>query len=114
MKNRQLIYLVLLVFFANCQFSAAQIHDFDSLYKNDKDYKNNFNASSDSLLILILSITFAIQRVIYFRLKTLMVAEASIMIDLKMDLDLFDTKEGLLIQSKIRDYVLYICEKIKR
>jgi hypothetical protein len=63
-----------------------------------------------SLLSLILSITFANQRVSYFQLKTSMVAEASIMVDLKIDLDLFDTKEALLIQRKIRDYVVYISE----
>ena len=63
-----------------------------------------------SLLSLILSITFANQRVNYFQLKSSMVAEASVMVDLKMDIDLFDTKEALGIQRKIRDYVLYISE----
>ena len=60
-----------------------------------------------SLLSLI---SFANQRVNYFQIKRSMVAEASIMVDLKIDLDLFDTKEALLIQRKIRDYVLYISE----
>jgi hypothetical protein len=61
-----------------------------------------------SLLSLILSITFANQRVDYFKLKSSMVAEASIMVDLKMDLDLFDTEEAYLIQNKILDYVLFV------
>ena len=63
-----------------------------------------------SLLSLILSISFANQRVNYFQIKSSMVAEASIMVDLKIDLDLFDTKKALLIQRKIGDYVLYISE----
>ncbi len=63
---------------------------------------------SASLLSLILSITFANQRVDYFKLKSTMVAEASTMVDLKIDLDLFDTDDAYLIQKKVRDYVLYI------
>jgi hypothetical protein len=63
-----------------------------------------------SLLSLLLSITFANQRVSYFQIKNSMVAEASVMVDLKMDLDLFDTKEALDIQPKILKYVLFISE----
>lgn len=63
-----------------------------------------------SLLSLILSITFANQRVSYFQIKNSMVAEASVMVDLKMDLDLYDTKEALDIQPKILKYVLFISE----
>lgn len=63
-----------------------------------------------SLLSLILSITFANQRVSYFQLKTSMVAEASKMVDIVIDIDLFDTEEGNLIKAKIRNYVLYISE----
>jgi len=63
-----------------------------------------------ALLSLILSITFANQRVDYFKLKSSLVAEASVMVDLKIDLDLFDTKEAYEIQEKIIDYVLFISE----
>jgi len=63
---------------------------------------------SASLLGLILSITFANQRVNYFTLKSSIEAEASTMVDLKIDLDLYDTEESYLIQKKIIEYVLYI------
>jgi hypothetical protein len=49
MKKRQLLYFLMLAFIINYQISnAQQIHDFDSLYKNDKEFKNNFKATSDS------------------------------------------------------------------
>ena len=48
MKKRQIIYFLMFVFIVNYQFSNAQIHDFDSLYKNDKVFKKNFKAASNS------------------------------------------------------------------
>jgi hypothetical protein len=63
-----------------------------------------------SLLALILSITFANQRVEYFELKRSIGAEASALVDIKIDLDLYDTEASHLIQTKIRDYVLSVSE----
>ena len=48
MKNQRLIYFLLFVLTASYQFSQAQIHDFDSLYKNDKAFKKSFKASSEA------------------------------------------------------------------
>ena len=48
MKKRQIIYFLMFVLIVNYQFSNAQIHDFDSLYKNDKVFKKNFKAASNS------------------------------------------------------------------
>lgn len=48
MKNQRLIYILLFALIANYQFSHAQVHDFDSLYKNDKEFKKSFKATSDS------------------------------------------------------------------
>ena len=48
MKYRRLIYLLVFVLVVSCQYSQAQIHDFDSLYKNDKAFKKSFKASSDA------------------------------------------------------------------
>ena len=48
MKKRQIIYFLMFVLIVNYQFSHAQIHDFDSLYKNNKDFKKSFKATSDS------------------------------------------------------------------
>jgi len=58
-----------------------------------------------SLLALILSITFASQRVEYFEIKQSISAEASAIVDLKIDMDLYDTEASYLIESKIKDYV---------
>jgi len=63
-----------------------------------------------SLLALILSITFANQRVDYFKLKSSIEGEASKLVDIHMDLELFETEGSRLIQSKVRDYVLYISQ----
>jgi hypothetical protein len=63
-----------------------------------------------SLLGLILSITFANQRVSYFKLKTTIEAEASKLVDIHIDLDLINTKESKLLQAKVRDYIMIITE----
>jgi len=63
-----------------------------------------------SLLALILSITFANQRVSYFKLKTTIEAEASKLVDIHIDLDLINTEESILIQKKVRDYIITISE----
>lgn len=63
-----------------------------------------------SLLALILSITFANQRVSYFNLKTTIEAEASQLVDIHIDLDLLNTEEAKLLQKKVRNYVMAISE----
>lgn len=63
---------------------------------------------SASLLGLILSITFANQRVNYFSLKNSIEAEASTLVDIKVDVDLYGTEEASLITQKLRDYIMYV------
>ena len=65
---------------------------------------------SASLLGLLLSITFANQRVSYFNIKTTIEAEASKLVDIHIDLDLFNSEESKLIQVKVRDYIMSISE----
>ena len=66
--------------------------------------------TSASLLGLILSFTFANQRVDYFRLKESLVSEASQIVDIHMGLDMYNTPESDKIQKDIIDYVFYITE----
>jgi len=61
-----------------------------------------------SLLGLILSITFANQRVLYFSIKNSIEAEAAALVDVKVDLDLYNSNETNLISAKIKDYIIYI------
>ena len=61
-----------------------------------------------SLLGLILSITFANQRVMYFSIKSSIEQEAAALVDVKVDLDLYNSNETDLISTKIIDYVLYV------
>lgn len=65
---------------------------------------------SASLLGLLLSITFANQRVSYFNIKTTIEAEASKLVDIHIDLDLFNSEESKLIQVKVRDYIMSITD----
>lgn len=60
---------------------------------------------SASLLALILSITFANQRVDFFKISDSIESEASAIVDLKLDLDLFGTEEADNIETKLRKYV---------
>jgi len=66
--------------------------------------------TSASLLGLILSFTFANQRVDYFRLKQSLVSEASQIVDIHMGLNLYNSPEAKRIQEEVRDYVLFITE----
>ena len=62
------------------------------------------------MLGLLLSITFANQRVSYFNIKTTIEAEASKLVDIHIDLNLFNSEESKLIQVKVRDYIMSISE----
>lgn len=63
-----------------------------------------------SLLGLILSITFANQRVSYFNLKAAIEAEASKLVDIHFDLKLINTEESNALDMKVRNYVLIVAE----
>lgn len=60
---------------------------------------------SASLLALILSISFANQRVNYYKVANSLETEAAKFVALNMDLDLYDTTESENIRSKIRQYI---------
>ena len=80
------------------------------LRKNHQNMGRMLFRVAASLLSLILSLTFANQRVNYFKLKSSLETEASLLFDIKVDLDLFDTKEAYEIQTKLKDYVFFIAE----
>jgi len=61
-----------------------------------------------SLLAFILSISFANQRVYYSKLQNAIEAEASAIVDLKIDLDFYQTAEANEVQDKIIDYVMQV------
>ncbi len=82
----------------------------DKLKKNHERVGRTLFRVAASLLALILSITFANQRVEYFKLKNSLEAEASKLVDIHLDLGLYDTQEAQLLQAKIRDYIVYISE----
>jgi len=63
-----------------------------------------------ALLAFILSITFANQRVNYFRVQTSVEKELSNLVDVLVDLRLYDTEASLLIHEDIREYITFIAE----
>jgi len=67
--------------------------------------------TSASLLALLLSFTYASQRVDYFKIKQSLELEASQIVDIHMDLELFDEPEAESIRQKIRNYVLVMLEE---
>lgn len=58
-----------------------------------------------SLLALLLSFTFANQRVNYYKIKDALENEASQLVDIWLDLQLFGTPEALDIQEKVKHYI---------
>ena len=46
----------------------------------------------------------------YFNIKTTIEAEASKLVDIHIDLNLFNSEESKLIQVKVRDYIMSISE----
>jgi len=65
---------------------------------------------SAALLAFIISITFANERVNYFRVQSSIEKEASKLVDVHLDLRLYDTDSSNLIQAKVRDYILFIAD----
>ena len=61
--------------------------------------------TSASLLALLLSFTFASQRVDYYTLKQSLESEASQLVDIHMDLELYGNHPAARIREKIRNYV---------
>jgi hypothetical protein len=58
-----------------------------------------------SLLALLLSFTFANQRVNYYKIKDSLELEASQLVDIWLDLQLYNTSEAEEIQEKLRHYI---------
>jgi len=58
-----------------------------------------------SLLALLLSFTFANQRVNYYKIKDSLEAEAAQMLDIMIDLQMYQTEEAKEIQEKVRHYM---------
>ena len=61
--------------------------------------------TSASLLALLLSFTFASQRVDYYNIKQSLESEASQIVDIHTDLELFNTQEAEKIRRKMHDYI---------
>lgn len=67
--------------------------------------------TSASLLALLLSFTFANQRVDYFKIKHSLESEASRLVDIYTDLELFDNPSAELIRQKVINYVDVMLEE---
>ena len=66
-----------------------------------------------SLLALLLSLSFANQRVNYYKIKDSLESEASQLVDIWLDLQFFNTPESLALQEKVKFYIRSILhEKI--
>jgi hypothetical protein len=58
-----------------------------------------------SLLALLLSLSFANQRVNYYKIKDALESEASQLVDIWLDLQLYGTKEAKDLQTKVKFYI---------
>lgn len=58
-----------------------------------------------SLLALLLSLTFANQRVNYYKIKDSLESEATHLVDITLDLQLFGTTRAREIQEKVKHYI---------
>lgn len=67
--------------------------------------------TSASLLAMLLSFTYANQRIDYFTIKNSIQAEASTLVDIHMDLAFYGSQEANEIQKKIRAYVKITLEE---
>jgi hypothetical protein len=61
--------------------------------------------TSASLLALLLSFTFANQRVNYYKIKDSLEQEASQLVDIWLDLQLYSTPEADAIQEQVKHYI---------
>lgn len=61
--------------------------------------------TSASLLALLLSFTFANQRVNYYKIKDSLESEASHLVDISLDLQLFGTPRAKELQEKVKHYI---------
>lgn len=67
-----------------------------------------------SLLALLLSLTFANQRVNYYKIKDSLESEATHLVDITLDLQLFGTERAKEIQEKVKHYIRSILhEEVK-
>ena len=66
-----------------------------------------------SLLALLLSFTFANQRVNHYKIKDSLEAEAAKLVDIMVDLWLYNTDEAKDIQEKIRHYITSMLKEDK-
>ncbi len=64
-----------------------------------------------SLLALMLSFTYANQRIDYITVKNSIQAEASEIVDIHMNLGLFQTPQAELLQAELRSYVTIMIEE---
>ena len=58
-----------------------------------------------SLLALLLSLSFANQRVNYYKIKDALESEASSLVDIWLDLQLYNTSETIALQQKVKHYI---------
>jgi hypothetical protein len=104
------LFLVITILFSFAVYLIVHYLIKNDIKKNHERVGRILFRVAASLLALILSITFANQRVSYFKLKTAIEAEASKLVDIHIDLGLIDTEKTKLLQVKVRDYVMTISE----
>ena len=105
-----ILFLVITILFGFAIYLTSHFIIRSFIKKNHERVGRTLFRVGASLLGLLLSITFANQRVSYFTLKTTIEAEASKLVDIHIDLGLINSEESSLIQEKVREYVLSISD----
>jgi hypothetical protein len=104
-----LFMLIVIVIGGSLYFGAHRLMNKHIRKEHERVGRVLFRTSA-SLLGLILSFTFANQRVDYFRLKQSLESEASSLVDIHMGLRIYNTAEANIIQKEVRDYIFFITE----
>ena len=105
-----LIWVALIVAFCILIYIAFYYFIRGSLKEKHKSIADFFFRFSASLLAFILSISFANQRINYSRLQSSIEEEAAKLVDIHLDLKLFDTEASKLVQIKVRTYIVLIAD----
>ena len=104
------LFMIIIVIIGTVIYKVAYQLMEGRLGKNHERVGRVLFRTSASLLALILSFTFANQRVNYFKLKNSLEMEAAKLVDIYMDLEIYDDSHAQRTMEKIRKYVVYITE----
>lgn len=99
------LFLLIAVLFSLIIYLLSYLAIKSHLKKNHERTGRVLFRTTASLLALLLSLSFANQRVNYYKIKDALESEASKLVDMWLDLQLYDTPDALDLQQKVKHYI---------